>query len=79
MARLGRPKTDLKYEHLTIRCPEGLLDQWREAARRHDRSLNAEIIRALRRAIETEDTEQEHTTRPHAIRGTAVDAALARR
>lgn len=52
MARLGRPKTDLKYEHLTIRCPEGLLDQWREAARRHDRSLNAEIVRALRQALE---------------------------
>lgn len=48
---MARPKTDLKYEHLTIRCPEGLLDQWREAARRHDRSLNAEIVRALRQAL----------------------------
>lgn len=52
MARLGRPKTDIKYEHLTIRCPEGLLDQWREVAKDHDRSLNAEIVRALRHAIE---------------------------
>lgn len=53
MARPGRPKTDAKYEHLTIRCPEGLLDQWREAAKEHDRSLNAEIVRALRQALDT--------------------------
>lgn len=65
MARLGRPKTDAKYEHLTIRCPEGLLDQWREAAKEHDRSLNAEIVRALRHAIEamgTEDTPRRRET-----------------
>lgn len=61
MARLGRPKTDLKYEHLTIRCPEGLLDQWREAAKRHDRSLNAEIVRALRQALE--DGSEDETPR----------------
>ena len=59
MARLGRPKTDLKYEHLTIRCPEGLLDQWREAAKRHDRSLNAEIVRVLRQSIETMASEEQ--------------------
>lgn len=53
MPRLGRPKTDAKYEYLTLRCPEGLLDQWREAAKEHDRSLNAEIVRALRQALDT--------------------------
>ena len=52
MPRLGRPKTDAKYEHLTIRCPEGLLAQWRAAAKEHDRSLNAEIVRALRQALD---------------------------
>lgn len=59
---MARPKTDLKYEHLTIRCPEGLLDQWRAAARRHDRSLNAEIVRALRHSLD--DMEQSDTPPP---------------
>jgi hypothetical protein len=67
MARTGRPKTDRIYEYLTLRCPEGLLDQWREVAREQDRSLNAALVRALRLALE-EQPEPE----PQARRATAT-------
>lgn len=62
---MGRPRTEKKYEHLTLRFPEGLLDQWRAQAERHDRSLNAEIVRALRLAID--DHDEEDTTARRAL------------
>lgn len=40
-------------EHLTVRCPQDVLDALRESAKEHDRSLNAEIVNALKERAKT--------------------------
>jgi hypothetical protein len=37
---------------ITIRIPTGIAEQMRQLAKQHDRSLNGEIVRALREYIE---------------------------
>jgi hypothetical protein len=46
---MAQPKSGTpSFESLTVRFPRGMLDAMRQAAERHDRSLNAEIVRAVR-------------------------------
>ena len=45
-------------EVLTVRFPVGLLDVMREKAVRGDRSLNAEIVRAIRYWTKVEEQEE---------------------
>lgn len=44
------------FESLTVRFPQGMLDAMRQAAERHDRSLNAEIVRAVRMWLQRVET-----------------------
>jgi hypothetical protein len=48
---MGRPRTDKKYEHLTVRFPEGMLDILREHGSTYHMSLNAEILSAVEERV----------------------------
>jgi hypothetical protein len=46
---MARPKLEAaEVDQLTVRFPKGLLDTLRESADENDRSLNAEIVNAVR-------------------------------
>lgn len=50
-------------EQLTVRFPQGMLDVLREYARRNDRSLNAEIVHALRHWTQEKSVNAPHQSR----------------
>lgn len=60
---MAQPRNDApSFESLTVRFPRGMLDAMRKAAESHDRSLNAEIVRAVRvwlQRLETDDDDPE--------------------
>ena len=50
------------YESLTVRFPPGMLNAIRAMAERHDRSLNAEIVRAVRIWLQRHETTDDDPT-----------------
>ena len=59
---MAKNKTETSdIEQLTVRFPKGLLDIVRQSAAENDRSLNAEIVNAVRvRAKHYQDEKGEH-------------------
>jgi predicted transcriptional regulator len=51
--------TDQQEAKITIRIPAELAAVLRRLAKQHDRSLNGEIVRALRVYVEARPTQQE--------------------
>jgi predicted transcriptional regulator len=49
--------TPREHEPLTVRFPRELLERMRELAAQHDRSLNGEIVRAVREYVQRHATE----------------------
>jgi predicted transcriptional regulator len=49
--------TPREHEPLTVRFPRELLERMRELAARHDRSLNGELVRAVREYIQRHEDE----------------------
>jgi predicted transcriptional regulator len=59
---MDTPDTDAKLTVLTVRLPAALAEKMRRLAKAHDRSLNGEIVRALRVYGEpSEPSEQERS------------------
>lgn len=57
---MARTKTDMsEIEQLTVRFPKGLLDVLRDSAEENDRSLNAEIVNAVRSRVKTYKAQKE--------------------
>lgn len=55
---MAQPRTpNPGYESLTVRFPQGMLEQMRKLADAHDRSLNAEIVRAVRTWLQRQQDE----------------------
>ena len=51
-------------EPLTVRFPRSILDTFRQSAQANDRSLNAEIVHALRRYAQAYRSQHEDAAQP---------------
>ncbi len=45
--------------HITVRIPADIAEAMRQLAKQHDRSLNGELVRAMREYIEKHQQRQE--------------------
>lgn len=55
---MAQPKNSTpSYESLTVRFPVGMLARMRALSDAHDRSLNAEIVRAVRIWLQRQETD----------------------
>jgi hypothetical protein len=64
---MGRPKLEpAEVDQLTVRFPKGLLDVLRASADENDRSLNAEIVNAVRTRAKAFQAQKEQHELVHA-------------
>jgi hypothetical protein len=62
---MPRSKTAIPdMEPLTVRFPRGILETFRESAQANDRSLNAEIVHALRQCANAYRSQHEDAAQP---------------
>ncbi len=71
------PNTNARDYYLmghTIRVPKEIIDPLRDIARRHERSINSEVVWALKQYIQAEQDRQEAEAAQRAIVATSKES-----